>query len=32
MIAAYKGHLETVELLIDFDADITIQDKFGKKA
>jgi ankyrin repeat protein len=32
MIAAYKGHLEIVELLIDFDADITLQDKFSKKA
>ena len=32
MIAAYKGHHSIVETLIDNGADITLQDKFGKKA
>jgi ankyrin repeat protein len=32
MIAAYKGNLEIVEILIDHEADVSLQDKFGKKA
>lgn len=32
MIAAYKGHLQIVEFLIDKEADASVSDKFGKKA
>ena len=32
MIAAYQGHQTIVETLIDNEADITILDKFGKRA
>ena len=32
MIAAYKGHQEMVELFIEHDADVALEDAFGKKA
>jgi ankyrin repeat protein len=32
MIAAYQGHQDIVELLLDYEADVSIADKFGKKA
>jgi ankyrin repeat protein len=32
MIAAYKGHQDIVELLIEHEADVTLEDSFGKRA